>query len=105
MLIGLLCYFPTMSAKATLNARQESFARGPAEGMSQRPAYMAAGYDCKGTTAECLAAATKVAQMTKNRTTRQRWPSGVVAVCRGQRITCAAFKWGYANSLENETAA
>jgi phage terminase small subunit len=41
-----------MSAKAMLNARQEAFARGLAEGMSQRQAYMAAGYGCKGTTAD-----------------------------------------------------
>jgi hypothetical protein len=41
-----------MPAKATLNARQEAFARGLAEGMSQRQAYMAAGYDCKGDVAD-----------------------------------------------------
>ncbi|CAH2402776.1 hypothetical protein MES5069_350048 [Mesorhizobium escarrei] len=45
----MLCYFHLCPPKATLNARQEAFARGFAEGMSQRRAYMAAGYDCKGT--------------------------------------------------------
>ena len=41
-----------MQVQATLNARQEAFARGLAEGMSQRQAYAAAGYDCKGRTAD-----------------------------------------------------
>jgi hypothetical protein len=49
--VGVLL-FGVMPANGKLNARQEAFARGLAEGKSQRQAYIAAGYDSKDKVAD-----------------------------------------------------